>query len=219
MSISNEDYLDGLIAKAKKSWEGVDVERYMSDLRDNSFDKEFAENLSKEVASYITEQMKSNMDKAKIKCRDLMVGDWITNRNGFPMQITNVGDDYAYATFEGNEGDPWEFDDKDDQPQPIVLTPEILEKNGWHFDLTPYEKDLNECCSMSIDKHWCYADTNINISLFLPITGLEMGRLEVHNHHLKRYLEFWICDTLYVHEMQHALRLCGLNELADNFKV
>ena len=35
MSISNEDYLDGLIAKAKKSWEGVDVERYMSDLRDN----------------------------------------------------------------------------------------------------------------------------------------------------------------------------------------
>ena len=72
---------------------------------------------------------------------------------------------------------------------------------------------------MSIDKHWCYADTNIDISLFLPITGLEMGRLEVHNHHLKRYLEFWICDTLYVHELQNALRLCGLNELADDFKV
>ena len=57
----DETYLDGLIAKAKKSWEGVDVERYMSDLRDDSFDKEVAENLSKEVASYITEQMKSNM--------------------------------------------------------------------------------------------------------------------------------------------------------------
>ena len=42
----DENYLDGLIAKAKKSWEGVDVERYMSDLRDNSFDKESA----KEVA-------------------------------------------------------------------------------------------------------------------------------------------------------------------------
>ena len=54
------------------------------------------------------------MNAAKNKCRDLMVGDWITNRHGFPMQITNVGEDYAYATFEGNEGDPWEFDDKDD---------------------------------------------------------------------------------------------------------
>ena len=30
----NEDYLNGLIAKAKKSWEGVDVDSFMSDLRD-----------------------------------------------------------------------------------------------------------------------------------------------------------------------------------------
>ena len=57
-----------------------------------------------------------------------MVGDWITNRNGFPMQITNVDEDYAYATFEGNEGDPWEFDDKDNQPQPIEITEDILRK-------------------------------------------------------------------------------------------
>ena len=65
----DENYLDGLIAKAKKSWEGVDVESYMSDLRDNSFDKEFAENLSKEVASYITEQMKSNMKTIEERAR------------------------------------------------------------------------------------------------------------------------------------------------------
>lgn len=30
----DEDYLNGLIAKAKKSWEGVDVDNYMSNLRD-----------------------------------------------------------------------------------------------------------------------------------------------------------------------------------------
>ena len=74
------------------------------------------------------------MNAVKIKCRALMVGDWCCDKHGFPMRITNVGDDYAYATFEGNEGDPWEFDDNDDQPQPIVLTPEILEKNGWWYD-------------------------------------------------------------------------------------
>ena len=56
----DDTYLDGLIAKAKKSWEGVDVESFMSDLRDDSFDKEVSENLSKEVASYITEQAKYN---------------------------------------------------------------------------------------------------------------------------------------------------------------
>ena len=51
MSISNKDYLNKLIAKAKKSWEGVDVERYMSDLRDNSPDKEDTEELQKAVES------------------------------------------------------------------------------------------------------------------------------------------------------------------------
>ena len=65
-----------------------------------------------------------------MKCRVLQFGDWCCNKHGFPMQITNVGEDYAYATWEGNEGDPWEFDDKDDQPKPIPLTPEILEENG-----------------------------------------------------------------------------------------
>ena len=34
MTKYDEDYLDSLIAKAKKSWEGVDVDSFMSDLRD-----------------------------------------------------------------------------------------------------------------------------------------------------------------------------------------
>ena len=39
----NEDYLNGLIAKAKKSWEGVDVDSFMSELRDDLADEEVAE--------------------------------------------------------------------------------------------------------------------------------------------------------------------------------
>lgn len=54
----DENYLNKLIAKAKKSWEGVDVERYMSDLRDDSFDKEVAE----EVSSCIINQIKNNYE-------------------------------------------------------------------------------------------------------------------------------------------------------------
>lgn len=48
---NNEDYLNKLIAKAKKSWEGVDVDNYMKNLRDDSFDKEVAEELQKAVES------------------------------------------------------------------------------------------------------------------------------------------------------------------------
>lgn len=143
-----------------------------------------------------------------MKTTELMIGDKVMVK-----VLSQIPNTYVLHTWTANDYS------RDIQVKPIPLTPEILEKNGWHFDLTPYEKDLNECCGMSIDKHWCYADTNIGISLFFPITGVEMGRLDVNNHHLKRYLEFVLRDTLYVHEMQNALRLCGLNELADNFKI
>ena len=121
-----------------------------------------------------------------------MVGDWCCDHHGFPMQITTVGDDYAYATFEGNEGDPWEFDDKDDQPEPITLTPEILEKNGWKDDGLWYE----------------YQDSTNTIQSCLPDMRGIINGIEIKEFQCK-----------YVHQYQHLLRLCGLNELADNFKI
>ena len=129
------------------------------------------------------------MNTETIRCRALMVGDWCCDRHGFPMQITNVGDDYAYATFEGNEGDPWEFDDKDDQPKPIPLTSEILEKNGWWFNTEDmWLHDEVEFCIEKWDGRFqCYDITDIKL------------------------------DS--VHQLQQTLRLCGLNELADNFKI
>ena len=131
------------------------------------------------------------MKTETIRCRDLMVGDWCCDHHGFPMQITTVGDDYAYATFEGNEGDPWEYDDKDDQPQPIILTPEILEKNGW--------KHSNRLMITRIDDNDFY-------------WSKELGGILYKN-------QYNMCDCKYVHNLQHALRLCGFNKLADNFKV
>ena len=132
------------------------------------------------------------MNTETIRCRALMVGDWCCDHHGFPMQITNVGDDYAYATFEGNEGDPWEFDDKDDQPHPIILTPEILEKNGWKE--TEYWHE--------------YQDGKNTIQCCLPDMRGRINGIEI---------EHFKCE--YVHQYQHLLRLCGFDELADNFKV
>ena len=48
---NNEDYLNNLIAKAKKSWEDIDVDNYMKNLRDDTFDKEDVEELQKAVES------------------------------------------------------------------------------------------------------------------------------------------------------------------------
>ena len=140
------------------------------------------------------------MDAVKIRCRDLMVGDWITDNHGFRLQIICVGDDYAYATFEGNEADPWEFDDKDDQPQPIPLSAEILEKNGFVFD-----------CGF-----WTIANPRYNC--VTTVTYYSIG-----DDVADAFLGHWAFDENYaidyVHELQRALKCCGLNELANNFKV
>ena len=127
-----------------------------------------------------------------MKCKEFMVGDFCRSGHGFPMQITNVGDDYAYATFEGNEGEPWEFDDKDEQPQPIPLTTEILEKNGWEYTTYCHE----------------YRDDKNTIQCRLPYMVGRINGIDIEN---------FKCE--YVHQYQHLLRLCGLNELANNFKV
>ena len=132
-----------------------------------------------------------------IRCRALMVGDWCCDKHGFAMQITNVGDDYAYATFEGNEGDPWEFDDKHNLPQPIILTPEILEKNG-------FSKVNSQRYDYGCPDTDCYVKVNPKKNM-IHVNGRNANS-NLYSHS-------------FVHELQHALHLCGLNELADNFKV
>ena len=137
------------------------------------------------------------MNAVKIKCQDLMIGDWCCSGHGLPMQITNVGDDYAYATFEGNECDPWEFDDKDDQPEPIPITPEILEKNG-------FIKVNSQRYDYGSPDNDCYVKVNPKKNM-IHVNGRNANS-NLYSHS-------------FIHELQRALRLCGLNELADNFKV
>ena len=146
------------------------------------------------------------MNAAKIKCRDLMVGDWITNRNGFPMQITNVGEGYTYATFEGNGGDPWEFNDKDGQPQPIEITEDILKENNWKvqgYTLLPNE-------------HYYVKDEGRNYLL------LSQGALSARLTFREANDGVFSVVTLpckYVHQLQQVLRFAGMTNMANNFKV
>ena len=85
----------------------------------------------------------------------------------------------------------YEFN-KDYPPQPIPITPEMLKKNGWKE--TQYWHE--------------YQDGKNTIQCCLPDMRGRINGIEI---------EHFKCE--YVHQYQHLLRLCGLNELADNFKV
>ena len=141
-----------------------------------------------------------------MKCKELQIGDWIQDKNGNPMQIIGVGDDYAYATFEGNEGDPWEFNDKDDKPCAIEITDDILKQNKWEvqgYALLPSE-------------HYFVKDDGGNHLLWSHGTlSIWLACGEANDGVFSDV----VLPCKYVHQLQHALRLCGLDELADKFKV
>lgn len=75
---------------------------------------------------------------------------------------------------------------------PIPLTPEILEKNGWNDEMHRFYNDDT----------FCELDLRID-----------------NGHYTWVVCGASVCSFTYVHELQHALRLCGLNDEADNFKV
>ena len=156
------------------------------------------------------ENIQKNDGGREMKCRETQFGDWCCNKHGFSMQITNVGGDYAYATWEGNEGDPWEFDDKDDQPQPIVLTPEILEKNGFKYKTTDWDVVYEgpHYGKYNLKKfHVLIGKENITLASYYGYIG--HGDVDAHG----------FAQINYVHELQRALRCCGLWDIAENFKI
>lgn len=129
-----------------------------------------------------------------MKCNELMVGDWITDKHGFPMQVVSVGNDYLYASFEGNEGDVVEFDDKDNLPYPVALTGEFFKRNKFDKKLVYLAegniiRNSNKCRGY-----------NLVISLF------------GHSNDPSVYIH-------YVHELQQLLRFSGYTELANNVKL
>ena len=154
------------------------------------------------------------METVKIRCKDLMVGDWVANRNGSPMQIVAVDEDNAYAcegneayACEGNEEHPWIFgDDEGYEPQPIEITEDILKENKWEvrgYTLLP-------------DEHYCVIYLDKYILLWSPRVLSIWFDNESYNNGVIADI---IVPCKYVHQLQKVLRLAGMTDMANNFKI
>lgn len=79
---------------------------------------------------------------------------------------------------------------------PIRITPEIMEKSGFRRD----------CANI-----WEYVGNH-----YEPLIRFDVEYSCVVIDYDGQYIA---CSIMYVHQLQQALRLCGLNELANNFKI
>ena len=78
--------------------------------------------------------------------------------------------------------------------EPIPLTPEILEKNGWkHKYYGIYRQTIGETITIDIFPEGCSVEDDRG--------SQNLYRLRYHLPALK-----------FVHELQHALRLCGIEK-------
>lgn len=145
-----------------------------------------------------------------MKTTDLMIGDWVKIKGHLDYdKVQEIARDenmqwYISFACSATLFRAYEF-------EPIPLTPEILEKNGWNLD------PVLQCYTST--PLWLYGEGSINLLLQFP-TKQSAGSLKIiDNQKIRNLSDFTWKDRLYIHELQHALRFCGFNKLADDFKV
>lgn len=139
-----------------------------------------------------------------MEATDLMIGDWVLYENDYGKVwcLEEASDLVGLDLSDNMSTQDAHFEDI----FPIPLTPEILEKNG-------FEKVLDE------DGTECYryynraADGYIKISLYNGGDGdwsIEIVNYEKFDNNEIVYNNNFI--FLKVHQLQHALRLCGITK-------
>lgn len=133
-------------------------------------------------------------------CKSLMIGDWVLV-NGTPMQIQSIDsiDDEIYA---GDELYCLVEDrvHSEDKVEPILLTAEILEKNGMKWLSTePSGRITYISIEPPIIATWLKDHWLVSVG---PAGSTKMPYVEIG----------WLN---YVHQIQHALKLCGIDKTIE----
>lgn len=115
---------------------------------------------------------------------ELMINDIVFDYTNSPVKVCAVGQDIVVKKgFGVGALDPNEL-------SPIPLTEDILVKNGWDFTKSDYsvycKEDTNGDVELSKDKYGFYWSINCDEYIILRID--------------------------YVHQLQHLLRLCGIEK-------
>lgn len=136
-----------------------------------------------------------------IKTSELMLGDLVRLADGQIAKVVSL-----YKNHKGSGGEIIVDSDlkifnslvRDEDINPIPLTAEILENNGFVFK-------SSECSKID-----CF------------ILEFYNGFVEIDNFDGLYFYAMLTCKETkleYVHQLQHLLRMCGLNEVADNLKI
>lgn len=152
-----------------------------------------------------------------IKPKELMLGDWIVvhdhgwNSDGtewnadVSAKITDIGDGGICAE---NGGDEW-LNMEYGRIDPVPLTREILEKNGFK----KRENDIYHIGPRYVLTGGVEDYLVIVMPEDPPVHGVKF-LTEIHTNCIGKsgVNTLHNCDIEYVHQLQHALRICGIEK-------
>lgn len=151
-----------------------------------------------------------------MKLTDLAILDWVLINN-IPHKIQAI--DSIDAEILADDELYYVGEDRchsEDKIEGIPITKEILQENDWGY-----------VCETYFHKSDIKSFPETRITAF--IKNVDKLHLEIIDNYLHVWFNYFLnfrrmdADVIvpikYIHDMQHALRLCGLNELADNFKI
>lgn len=139
-----------------------------------------------------------------MKAKELMIGDWVTitepdDFHGYIAKVVIINGETGYITV--HIPDMHSHDVFADDLQPVQLTKEILEKNSW--------KKQN---------WWRYKQTDVITydiadGFYLEVTDTGFALVDnCSDSGDHGYESNWIVEVKYVHELQHALKLCKIEK-------
>ena len=132
-----------------------------------------------------------------MKANELMIGDWVLDGNHIAQVVLLTCYGIIGTTF--NESSNIEV------VEPILLTPEILEKNGFvankHVYPYPYYEYINEKDKLKVG--FAFPQGNR--------TSYKDPWVYVDSENV--FIEHLPC--IFVHQLQHALRLCGIDKTIE----
>lgn len=130
-----------------------------------------------------------------MKANELMIGDWVcTEHDPTPRQI-----DWIRT---GEVGLFWNKVVTPPYLVPIPLTPEILEKNGFRY--------TNQHTLKGADTYvLCLEQQGFDFSITIKLN--DYFALDSYDDRMYRLVEIQT-GKWHVHDLQHALRMCGIDK-------
>ena len=143
-----------------------------------------------------------------MKAEDLMIGDWVS-LNGSNYQVQDILKKGVIKLYEntkyGEHTLELTTDYIEDFIEPIPLTTEILEKNGFRLmtsgsDYIPYYTDTE------------FYEIQKDYSVCLEYGGGLVKLVCLYESYTNSIESSWVTLLKYTHELQHALKLCGIDK-------